>query len=88
MREISGIKFVSVKDFLSYYDLVNKPFSIRVLIENVVRNLREEGMEERFLNSLVNWNPKFDNVEEIGFKPCRVIMQDFTGVPIVVDLAT
>lgn len=88
MKEINGIKFVSVFDYISEKELSKKPFSIRILIENVVRNLKEEGMEERFLNALINWKGKLENVEEIGFKPCRVIMQDFTGVPIVVDLAT
>lgn len=87
MREIRGVKFVSVFDYISYDDLKTKPFSIRVLIENIVRNLKEEGMEDRFLDSVVGWKGKMDNVEEIGFKPCRVLMQDFTGVPIVVDLA-
>lgn len=87
MKDLNGFKFVSVYEYISQKDLSTKPFSIRVLIENVARNLNEEGMEERFLNALVNWKPETSSIEEIGFKPCRVLMQDFTGVPIVVDLA-
>ncbi|MCX8029572.1 MAG: aconitate hydratase AcnA [Brevinematales bacterium] len=87
MKEIKGIKFESIHDYISREELLKKPFSIRVLIENVSRNLKEEGMEERFLNALINWKGHVEYKDEIGFKPCRVLMQDFTGVPIVVDLA-
>ncbi|MFN4245716.1 MAG: aconitate hydratase AcnA, partial [Brevinematia bacterium] len=87
MKEIGGIKFVSVFDYISEEELRRKPFSIRILIENIARNIKEEGMEERFLDCIVNWKGGIKNFDEIGFKPCRVLMQDFTGVPIIVDLA-
>ncbi len=80
------IEFVNVFEYISERELRNKPYSIRVLIENVAYNLNSEGMEKRFLDLLVNWG-KSNSGEEIGFKPYRVILQDFTGVPIVVDLA-
>lgn len=86
MMDLGEVKFTSVFDFISESELSRKPFSIRVLIENVSRNLKEEGMEERFLEVLVNWGRNCGEAE-IGFKPCRVLMQDFTGVPIIVDLA-
>ncbi|MEN2998095.1 MAG: aconitate hydratase AcnA [Brevinematia bacterium] len=87
MQEIKGIKFIRVFDYLSEKELNTKPFSIRILIENVVRNLGEEGIENRFLDALINWKGSKTTTEEIGFKPCRVLMQDFTGIPIIVDLA-
>ncbi len=87
MSRIDNVKFFSVLEYISEEEISKKPFSIRVLIENIARNLKEEGMEERFLSAVINWKGSSVKSEEIGFKPCRVIMQDFTGVPIVVDLA-
>ena len=63
------------------------PFSIRILIENLLR--REDGMvvTEAMIRSLASWSPKAVPADEIAFMPSRVLMQDFTGVPAVVDLA-
>jgi aconitate hydratase len=80
------IEFVNILDYISEGEIRKKPYSIRVLIENVASHLNSEGMEDKFLDLLVNWG-KSNSSEEIGFKPYRVILQDFTGVPIVVDLA-
>ncbi len=80
------IEFVNILDYISEGEIRKKPYSIRVLIENVASHLNSEGMEDKFLDLLVNWG-KPNSGEEIGFKPYRVILQDFTGVPIVVDLA-
>lgn len=80
------IEFVNILDYISEGEIRKKPYSIRVLIDNVASHLNSEGMEDKFLDLLVNWG-KFNSSEEIGFKPYRVILQDFTGVPIVVDLA-
>jgi len=80
------IEFVNILDYISEGEIRKKPYSIRVLIENVASHLNSEGMEDKFLDLLVNWG-KSNSGEEIGFKPYRVILQDFTGVPIVVDLA-
>jgi len=80
------IEFVNILDYISEGEIRKKPYSIRVLIENVASHLGSEGMEDKFLDLLVNWG-KSNSGEEIGFKPYRVILQDFTGVPIVVDLA-
>ncbi|MEJ7586940.1 MAG: aconitate hydratase AcnA [Ferruginibacter sp.] len=68
-------------------NIAGLPFSIRILLENVLRNLDNFAVTEEHLNTLVNWDPAgTDN--EIPFKPARVLMQDFTGVPAVVDLAS
>ncbi len=63
------------------------PFSIKILLENALRNLDNFEVMEDAVKSLANWNAKAPAQVEIPFKPARVILQDFTGVPCVVDLA-
>ncbi len=63
------------------------PFSIRILLENVLRNFDGETVTEAHVESLVNWDPSNTEAREIPYNPARVILQDFTGVPCVVDLA-
>ena len=63
------------------------PFSIRILLENLLR--REDGVTTRKedIQALAQWNPKTVSEKEIFFMPARVILQDFTGVPAIADLA-
>ncbi|GAO41067.1 aconitate hydratase AcnA [Flavihumibacter petaseus] len=68
-------------------DISSLPFSIRILLENVLRNHDGFGITDEHLDTLVNWLPEGTD-REIPFKPARVLMQDFTGVPAVVDLAS
>jgi aconitate hydratase len=63
------------------------PFSIKILLENALRNLDNFQVNEESVRSLAGWNAKAPGQVEIPFKPARVILQDFTGVPCVVDLA-
>jgi len=63
------------------------PFSIRVLVENLLRHLHEESVEEKDLLNIGTWKKRYNQPVEIPFHPARVLMQDFTGVPAVVDLA-
>ena len=63
------------------------PFSIRVLLESVLRNCDGFAVTERDVTNLAGWNAEKPAALEIPFKPARVILQDFTGVPAVVDLA-
>ncbi len=63
------------------------PFSIRVLVENLVRHLDGDIVTEEHLKQLAGWQKTYDHPIEIPFHPARVLMQDFTGVPAVVDLA-
>ena len=63
------------------------PFSIRILLENVLRNHDGFAVTDEHLNTLVKWAPEGTD-KEIPFKPARVLMQDFTGVPAVVDIAS
>ncbi|XP_025080902.1 cytoplasmic aconitate hydratase-like isoform X2 [Pomacea canaliculata] len=63
------------------------PFSIRVLLESAIRNCDNFHVSEKDVDSILNWSPSMDQNIEIPFKPARVILQDFTGVPVVVDFA-
>ena len=63
------------------------PFSIRILLENVLRNFDGKTVTEGHVESLANWDPSNAEAREIPYNPARVILQDFTGVPCVVDLA-
>lgn len=63
------------------------PFSIRILLENVLRNRDGFAITEEHLETLTNWDASGTD-KEIPFKPARVLMQDFTGVPSVVDIAS
>ncbi|MDQ0108916.1 aconitate hydratase [Chitinophaga terrae (ex Kim and Jung 2007)] len=63
------------------------PFSIRILLENVLRNKDNFAITDEHVETLVNWTPGGTD-KEVPFKPARVLMQDFTGVPAVVDLAS
>lgn len=67
---------------------VNKlPFSIRILLENALRNFDDFAITKENLETLLNWSPLASD-KDIPFKPARVLMQDFTGVPAVVDIAS
>ena len=63
------------------------PFSIRILLEQALRNVDESKSNPEDVNLLANWNASENSSEEIPYRPARVILQDFTGVPAVVDLA-
>lgn len=64
------------------------PFSIRVLLESLVRQSSHDGITEEHVDQLANWSANQPNKGEVPFKPARVILQDFTGVPAIVDLAS
>ena len=63
------------------------PFSIRILLENALRNFDNFSVTKENVETLLNWKPKA-TYKDIPFKPARVLMQDFTGVPAVVDIAS
>jgi len=73
---------------LQSVDAKTLPFSLKVLLENLLRTEDGANITAEHINALVNWDPKAEPDTEIQFTPARVIMQDFTGVPCVVDLAT
>ncbi|ORV46332.1 aconitate hydratase [Mycolicibacter engbaekii] len=64
------------------------PYSLKVLAENLLRTEDGANITSDHINAIANWDPAAEPSIEIQFTPARVIMQDFTGVPCVVDLAT
>ncbi|MBF0661926.1 aconitase family protein, partial [Rhodococcus sp. (in: high G+C Gram-positive bacteria)] len=64
------------------------PYSLKVLAENLLRTEDGANITADHIRAIANWDPAADPSIEIQFTPARVIMQDFTGVPCVVDLAT
>src|SRR6185295_9892989 len=68
--------------------LERMPFSIRTLLESVLRNVDGELVTEADVKNLAAWNAAAPKDVELPFMPARVILQDFTGVPAVVDLAS
>jgi aconitate hydratase len=69
-------------------DLTRLPFSLKILLENLLRHEDGENITTDDISALAQWTPQSGSGREIAFTPARVIMQDFTGVPAVVDLAT
>ena len=63
------------------------PYSLKILLENLLRFEDGVNVTRKDIEALLNWDPKAQPSYEIPFTPARVIMQDFTGVPVVVDLA-
>ena len=63
------------------------PFSIRILVENLLRKMDGEIVREDDVRNIANWQKSYPAPVEIAYHPARVLMQDFTGVPAVVDLA-
>jgi aconitate hydratase len=68
-------------------DLERLPFSIRVLLENVLRHCGNGVVTEEHVRAVAGWQPRPTHGREVPFMPGRVVLQDFTGVPCVVDLA-
>jgi len=90
VKEISieGKKFQysSLKD-IKGTSVEHLPFSIRILLENVLRNYDGFSITEEHVDTLLHWTPQAVD-KDIPFKPARILMQDFTGVPAVVDMAS
>jgi aconitate hydratase len=69
-------------------DIARLPVSLRILLENLLRHEDGKAVAKRDIEALARWNAKAEPENEIAFYPARVVLQDFTGVPAVVDLAT
>src|SRR5881394_1511487 len=63
------------------------PVSIRLVLESVLRNCDGNKVTEANVKALANWAPRAERTEEIPFVVARIVLQDFTGVPLLVDLA-
>jgi aconitate hydratase len=68
-------------------DISRMPFSLKILLENLLRNEDNLSVKKGDIQKLAAWNPKKEPEDEIQFMPARVVLQDFTGVPAVADLA-
>ncbi|HEY4823513.1 MAG TPA: aconitate hydratase [Solirubrobacteraceae bacterium] len=69
------------------FDVARLPFSLKVLLENLLRTEGNGSVDAADVEALASWDAKAQPSKEIAFPPARVLMQDFTGVPAVVDLA-
>jgi len=86
--EINGIKyFYNDLNTVEKSKLATIPYSHKILLENVLRHHDTDDSHSEDADAIINWNPKSKTTTEISFTPSRVILQDFTGVPAVVDLA-
>src|SRR3990167_5080672 len=68
-------------------DVRRLPYSLRILLENLLRREDGVGVPKEDIAALAAWDPAAEPDREIAFMPARVLLQDFTGVPAVVDLA-
>ena len=83
-----GGKDFEIFDISKIEGAANLPFSLKVLLENLLRTEDGANITADHIKALAQWDPSVEPDTEIQFTPARVVMQDFTGVPCVVDLAT
>ena len=82
--DISDITLLEKKGIA---DIKRLPFSIKIMVENLLRKFDGRTVKKEDLKNIARWKKRYDQPVEIPFHPARVLMQDFTGVPAVVDLA-
>jgi len=80
-------KVCSLSAMAQQYNLQRLPFSLKILLENLLRHQDSGYVTNSDIEALCQWNPTAEPSTEIAFTPARVVLQDFTGVPAVVDLA-
>ncbi|HLL55622.1 MAG TPA: aconitate hydratase AcnA [Myxococcaceae bacterium] len=81
-------EFYNLRKLAKDYPAVDRlPFSLKVLLENLLRHEDGRVVKREHVEKMLAWNPKAEPDTEISFHPARVLLQDFTGVPAVVDLA-
>jgi aconitate hydratase len=68
-------------------DVSTLPYSLKVLLENLARHVDDVSVTEDDVAALAHWDPEVPHAQELSFTPARILLQDFTGVPAVVDLA-
>ncbi len=79
--------YCALKVLEGSYNISKLPFSLKILLENLLRNEDGVNVTRKDVDTLARWQPDAKTHSEIAFTPARVLMQDFTGVPAVVDLA-
>jgi aconitate hydratase len=87
--EVSGREFeiFSLSALQKRFDVARLPYSLKVLLENALRLEDGESVDAADVEAIATWDADAEPAEEIPFQPARVLMQDFTGVPAIVDLA-
>jgi aconitate hydratase len=80
-------RFYSLEKLGQQFDIAHLPFSLKILLENLLRHEDEVDVTRADIEALCRWDPRAAPSTEIAFTPARVVLQDFTGVPAVVDLA-
>jgi aconitate hydratase len=83
------VRYYSLEKFAqkSKGDLTRLPFSLKILLENLLRTEDGKAVQKKDIEALASWDANAEPDNEIAFSPARVVLQDFTGVPCVVDLA-
>ena len=87
--EVNGTRYhyVSLTKLGQRFDLTRLPYSMRILLENLLRHEDGVNVTAKEIEAVANWKATSEPDTEIAFMPARVVLQDFTGVPCVVDLA-
>jgi aconitate hydratase len=85
--QVSGKEY-EIFDITNFAQAKDLPFSLKILLENLLRTEDGANITAEQIKALAAWDPSAEPDTEIQFTPARVIMQDFTGVPCIVDLAT
>jgi len=70
------------------FKLEQLPYCLKLLLENLLRHGQNDFVSKKHIEALAGWDPEAEPEQEIAFVPARVLLQDFTGVPAIVDLAT
>ena len=83
-----GDKSYKIYDLKAVPGTEKLPYSLKILAENLLRNEDGENITKEQITQIANWDPEAAPSQEIQYSPARVLMQDFTGVPCIVDLAT
>jgi aconitate hydratase len=83
----NSYEIFSLRKLSETYDISHLPCTLKILLENLLRHEDGKTVTKSDIEALINWDPQAEPDCEIAFRPARVLMQDFTGVPAVVDLA-
>ena len=83
----SSYQIASLAKLGQRFDIKHLPYSMKILLENLLRHEDGVNVTAKEIEAVARWNPKAEPDTEIAFMPARVVLQDFTGVPCVVDLA-
>src|SRR5450755_3051203 len=86
-RDVGGVKYTYYRVEAAGPNVKRLPYSLKILLENLLRFEDGRSVKKDQIESLAGWDPKRLPEREIAYRPARVLLQDFTGVPCVVDLA-